>query len=439
MSDPDTLLARRFAGERPGFDLLGIEHVAVPVTVVGVEVLAQERKALPLLDEFVLRAVKSSVVIPDEIAALLGVDSALVKTTAADLLRDGSLNYGQAPGSLALTFRGRRTAEEFESIKPVQREIRVTFDRLTWSVADYRPYHLISKKDARALGMTLLPAQRTTRVKSVDLNAAALNFLLRSPGRSKESFEVLDVLEVSPSMYRYMPARLLLFSDQARGEVQAAVTVDGDLSAAHEVALAALGGPKMLNVEADVPADRPLLPQHLEVRRAPSAGVRANAQSETPQQNVDVRGVDQFEHHQLLLLALETARDRLLIISDSITRSVVDREFIGRLKNRLRRRVQVHFVLPKECLADLDESDLLNDLKREQRLFSGRFHLHAAESELPNTLIFDGNWVASQFPWLSFRGRRHRAYRAYEGSLVTVVADVDKIYEDLLVAADAGA
>ncbi|SEF24748.1 hypothetical protein SAMN05421837_102846 [Amycolatopsis pretoriensis] len=438
MSDPDILLAKRFVGERPGFDLVGIEHVAVPVTVVGVEVLAQERKALPLLDEFVLRAVKSAVVLPEEIAALLGVDPTLVKTTAADLLRDGSLNYGPGPGSLALTFRGRRTAEEFESIKPVQREIRVTFDRLTWSVADYRPQHLLTKKDARALGMILLSAQRTTRVTTADLSAAALNSLLRISGRNKESFEVLDVLEVSPSTYRYMPARLLVFSDQARGEIQAAITVDGDLSAAHEIALAALGGPKMLNVRTDVPADRPLLPQHLEVRRAPSSGTRVIPPGEAPQQNADVRGIELFEHHQLLLLALETAKDRILIISDSITRSVVDREFLSRLENRLRRRVQVHLMLPKDRITELGESDLLNDLKREQRLFAGRFHLHATGSVLPNTLIFDNNWVASRFPWLSFRGRDSPSYRAYEGSLVTVAADVNKIYDDLLASKDVG-
>jgi len=46
MLDADSLLLQRFGHQRPGLELTAIEDAALPVTVVGVDVLAQERKGV---------------------------------------------------------------------------------------------------------------------------------------------------------------------------------------------------------------------------------------------------------------------------------------------------------------------------------------------------------------------------------------------------------
>lgn len=50
----DSLLALRYQATRPGLELVTIIDAAIPVAMVTADVLAQDRKPLPLLEEFVL-------------------------------------------------------------------------------------------------------------------------------------------------------------------------------------------------------------------------------------------------------------------------------------------------------------------------------------------------------------------------------------------------
>ena len=63
------MIRRRFGDHRPGLQLVSVVDAAVPVTMLRVDVLAQQRKPLPLLDEFILRFVQEGVREIDELAA----------------------------------------------------------------------------------------------------------------------------------------------------------------------------------------------------------------------------------------------------------------------------------------------------------------------------------------------------------------------------------
>src|SRR5258708_130064 len=137
MLDADTLLQQRFRDLRPGLQLMAIEDAALPVTVVGTDILAQERKPLPLLDEFVLRLSDAGLSSTDDIASFLGLEPGLVESSIADQVTSDNLSYVSRRRAVSLTVQGKRTVQQLVAVQPVQRQFQVVFDRLTWALADY--------------------------------------------------------------------------------------------------------------------------------------------------------------------------------------------------------------------------------------------------------------------------------------------------------------
>ncbi len=79
-------LWKRHARSRPGMTLVGIEKVAIPVTLVRVEVVAQEKKSLDLLDEFVLRMNQAGLSHVSQIAETCGLEEVLIRNVVIDLV-----------------------------------------------------------------------------------------------------------------------------------------------------------------------------------------------------------------------------------------------------------------------------------------------------------------------------------------------------------------
>ncbi|MET9216928.1 MULTISPECIES: phospholipase D-like domain-containing protein [unclassified Nocardia] len=399
--------------------LLGIERAAVPVTVVAAEILAQEVKPLPLLDEFVMRLAKAHVRGAAEIAAFLGIDRNLIDTAVADRFREGALLFGPGLGQLTLTDRGRRLADDLESIKPVQKTVKVSFDRLTWSVTDYESRELITKTAALSDGRILLPAQHSTRIKTSDIPATAVNSILKQPSR-RGKFDVLDVVDVTPSTHRYLPVDVLVYGDGDRGEIEAALVIDGDPSEKHDSVLSKLGGPERLGLTIETAGPHAPLPSHLEGERV-SLGPGASIGENLP----PVRGIRLFDHESALLSALEKATDRIVIATDMATKSVVDSSFLAKLDQRLRAQVQVDLALSR---IDHEILSRFDPLSRRHR---GKLRIHELNGRTCNTLLFDETWVVSDFPWLSFRGAE-RPLCDYSGSIVTLPDEVTREYLALL-------
>src|SRR3712207_5334580 len=137
MLEGDDLLFARFADARPGRTLLTIENAALPVTLVTTDVLAQERKPLPLLNEFTLRFAQADLRTVADIAAVTGLDEALVGSAVADEVSSGNLVYRAANQRITLTPHGQRVFQDLEAVQPVQKQLSVAFDRMTWRLADY--------------------------------------------------------------------------------------------------------------------------------------------------------------------------------------------------------------------------------------------------------------------------------------------------------------
>lgn len=436
MVDLDSSLSARFAGTRPDLTLVAIEAAALPVTMLQVDVLAQERKSLPLLNEFVLRFCAVGLGSAQEIAAICGIDASLVESAVADQVASGDMSLSAARQSIALTPQGVRTCEELEAIQPVQKQLPIAFDRLTWAVADYSKNDLITKAEAEEQGMVVLPATRKARIGSGEVTPSGLNALLRGQGGEGSRVEILAVRKLRSSLHRYLPVDLLIFGDVDGREVELSLVVDGDQSSAHDLALAALGGAERLGVRVGKSDKRPMLEKELENLRidADEGAQEAHERTRDSQSTVtsslpSVQGIGVLEHPQILEEALTSSRNRLLIISPWLKNAVVDTAFLGKLEGRLRAGCKVHIA------HGIGKDDRGSDRRAMERLanlqsrFSQKFSFERLANTHAKVLIFDDVWVSTSFNWLSFRGDPDRTYRMEEGTLVRIPERVAQEYE----------
>lgn len=267
-----------------------------------------------------------------------------------------------------------------------------------------------------------------------DISPADINALLRERGNTDR--EVLQVRGITQAKARrVMPAKVLVYADPDRTDIQLGVVVDGELSHAHEIALISQGGAKALGITVEPAPARPVLEPELEEMRVPlpevtqqraeqaaaqlgSATPRPAAPLDSQPESEEIRALGVFEHPEILDEALTHARRRILIISPWIKKAIITTDLLGKLETRLKRGVTVHIAYGYE------DNDTKSDPVAIQRLqnladrYPGKFAFCRLKSTHAKVLVFDETWVTTSFNWLSFKGDRNRTYRMEEGSLV---------------------
>ncbi|MCX4598349.1 hypothetical protein OG819_55425 [Streptomyces sp. NBC_01549] len=438
---PDSLLAVRFQSARPGLELVQIVDAALPVARITAEVLAQDSKELPLMEEFVLRLVDHNVTSPPSIAGLLGLPERMVDQTVAVLFGSDDLKWARpaagdtarTPG-LRLTDKGHITAQKAAAVAPVRVNQPLVFDQMLWRAAAYDRRTTIPRGQAEEDGMIMLPVARSGPLDDGDITAAEITALLRENGTADR--EVLQVKSITQAKARrVLPVKLLVYADEGRAEIEIGVVVDGELSKAHELALLGHGGAKSLGITVAPPPKRPLLEPDLEEARVPlqevtqhravEAAFQLGSQTPTPgppaapqPQADEIRAIGVFEHPDVLDDALTHARRRLLIISPWIKSAIITTTFLSKLESRLTRGVNVDIAYGYE------ENDTKTDPAAVRKItnLAARYQDKLTFTRLKSThakvLVYDDVWVTTSFNWLSFKGDPDRTYRMEEGSLV---------------------
>ncbi|MFD6110650.1 hypothetical protein ACFWG0_11160 [Streptomyces yangpuensis] len=435
-------IRRRFGNQRPGLELLGLVEAAVPVTVLRVDVLAQERKQLPLLDEFIIQFVYEGVQTIDELASLLGLEHEQVLNATAEQVSEG--NIRRSDGRLALTAQGLEVARNVAAIQPVLKQLPVPFDRIVWSIKNYAQISLIKKKVAEERGYLLLPRKKQASVALTDLTVERFNELIRNREDRERLIEVLRIRKIaSQAQHLYLPAQLLVYGNPERGEVELELCIDGELRSEHGLELAAIGAAEKLGFQVGRPEPRPTLSPELEEVRVPAEQIKAliqggvktpdggAAETEAPQKvtEIPVRSVSMLEHPDHLTAALNSARKRILIISPWVKGGVVNTHFIERLERRLQAGVEIHIghgIGPDDRGSD---EWVLRKLRNLAQRYENRFHFVRLNNTHAKILIYDGIWINTSFNWLSFKGDPNRTFRMEEGTLVQIPSEVDKAYK----------
>lgn len=129
--------------------------------------------------------------------------------------------------------------------------------------------------------------------------------------------------KVLPNTHRYLPVQLLLYGDATRGELGLGVCID-ELQPDLGLALDKVNAIERLGLSIAAPAERPIVDddevEQLRVSREQIAVIEAEGEGDEALTGVsvdslEVRSISVFEHPALVSEALDSARQRLLIIS----------------------------------------------------------------------------------------------------------------------------
>lgn len=470
MADAIAIAARRYSDQHPGYRLAHASEVAIQVSLLTLDVLAQQRKPLDLVDEFVLRLADFGIQKIDKMADVLGIDAPTVSDAVAHQLSAETVEY--RPDTLGgghkvlLTRGGRRAVDELVTITPQRTEYQQAFDRLLWKPIPHTRADLITRHHADAHGMLILPSSRTGDTTTNDLTPRTLNQLLAEAqqGGGRPEVEVLSVEAIARQPRLYLPAVLLVFASETADDERFNIIVDDTLSDAHDNALHEVGGLERAKIQIAPAVGEPELPNSLHQQRTPYDVVRslqrradnpqradktstagspstpADQDGESARAELDalpVRSVPLFEHRELLYAALDTARHRFLLAAPFVRDAVVNDDFVAKLEIMLRRSgMTAHIAYGLgEDVRQSDKSALtrLRALARRQP----RLTLAHLPTQQPKILIFDDVWVNSGFDWLSFRDQPTRTYRPEEGTLVRDKAYVDERYDSYTELVDA--
>ncbi|WP_158634401.1 hypothetical protein [Amycolatopsis sp. WAC 01375] len=477
MTDATTIAARRYSELHPGYHLVTAQPAAIPFSWLTLEVLAQQRKPLPVVDEFVLRLCRQGVDTINEVAGVLGIGDDAVRTAVARRLSDEHLDYRPDPHPehhgtrrISLTRSGTVAAEDLQTTSPQRVTHPQGFDRLLWAPTATRKFELIGRKDAAADGMVILPAKRTRDVTTDEVTPRAINRLL-GPAHHQvtgagayrpsgsELVDVLAVDAVTRQYLHYMPAVILVFTAAGFADVRLTVVVDDIVSTPHDQALAEAGGVGAVRISVEPSVGEPALPPQLAAQRTPHDTVRglqrradttpaatepgtvlaaddedaATARAELAA--LTVRSVPSFEHPELLAAAVASARRRFLLVAPVLRAAVVTDGLESQLEVMLRRRDLVARIAYGLGHPDRDHDH--DALDRLQRLADTHDNLTLVrvDTAMAHDLIFDDTWINTSFDWLSYRGP-NRVYRQEEGTLVRSADAVDDRYHQCVSAID---
>ena len=460
----------RLAGFKPGLRLAHVREAALPMLKLRLDVLLQEAKPLPAMQEFALKAVECGITTVQGVSDFLGLERDVLTGPLQELWHQDLIDV--STGKLAITPSGQQALLDLAAIAPVRREIDVGFDLALRRVVSFRSLTLRPKQVSEMnLDLVPLPRGNAKRPHADELPTEEVARLIRRAfGSSVSPVELYGIRDIVGTEKFYEPALLLVYVDPQSSDCQVSVAIDERISSDHEAAVGLAGGAAAIGLDCESflnssPDLREFLPRQLAVNRnfdedyrrlerqmlefriadEPEGALKDEGPTvkDTPLPGNDiaeaqaainrlvVRPVRVYEHPEILRSAFEDCNRRLLIISPWITSGVVDDGLLRRLESACNRGVRIHigfgigdggpFGRPR------DERPIrsLREIARRYKNFTlvdlGNTHA--------KVLICDDFYVKTSFNWLSFRGDPDRTYRQEEGVLVRESAHVDEEYE----------
>jgi hypothetical protein len=439
---------------RPGYELVSYGEVGLPFYRIAITAHVLEHKPIGPFAEYALRAVGAGITRPTEIERLLGLDSAVVDVTLTELISsdDLALHRGGNGGGVVLTPKGRTTLETATAVVPEEAVIEIDYDGLLRKPVPYIETWL-APIELEKRGLREIPPSPTRPPELKDIDIAAIENLIRVLGERRDAKRDILALKALERRRRFMPAVALVYRGQDETDVQVAFAINGALSAEHEAAFArSRSKRKLIGGDGIEPAETVIarIVGKRAVRQAQPAarslGVAEPSEpvSEEAGDGADVAGraeakaalqmLQTYEHPSYLQLALKGARDRLLIISPWVRRSVVSRQFLNDLEAKLKDGVDVFIGWGFTDLTE-DDSDIDQDVLAEWEQLKERYRWTFNFRRLGNThakvLICDSRFmIVTSFNWLSFKGDPKRTFRDERGIYIEVPEQIESQFKE---------
>lgn len=441
-----SLLRKKFGQLVDGLELYGELSVGIPVEIHKVELDIAREAPYPFPNEMILRLISEEISTTKDMAAFLGIDEELVLDFTLDEVQSQMITQHQ--GGYRLTSLGREQLLEMMSLLIERRTLTIGWDalsgRLSEAPQDSRTLEQINEFEPDFVALPQLrPSKPDKRVKREPFNLDSINELL-----IQGSSAIRLIRQRATGDLRFRAAHLLVFSDATGSEVELRIIVDGEeareynewintasfveaigikvepqLEDAVEATEAALKvfattAPEALKAISSISASIDFLEEEAE-----AAVISESPKLKSPQ---EVKQFSVFEHPEFLAESLNSARQRLLVVSPWITSRVVDSRFLRKLESLLTRRVEVDIVYGIKGDERSSQKAIRELCQLSDRFENFRFYQH--QNNHSKILIVDDVVITSSFNWLSFRGDATKTFRREEGTLVKGATYADQVY-----------
>ena len=341
----------------------------MPVYGLTADLVLQQEKPLPPVDEFVLEAIDAGLDTVDGIGGLLGLEQHVVNyAVTKQIMQDHVVvvpRSDRPQPELALTPIGLAALGSLRYTVPAREQYRLVFDRLLWQVIPRRHNDLMRPREHKDRDLVVLPKAERRQTAAADIRTSDVARLVNREGGSGVRVDVLAVSAVVRQEARHLEGLLPVFASDGFDDLRFEVVVDGVVSARHTEALARDGRTQQLPFELRPPAPPLALPGGLMRACVPLEDVRAAnkalLRSRRHVQRTDgepepqaspapgpagpdepaVRAIETWEHRVLLEDAALGARRRVLILTPGVSREVVDGALLSALGRLAERRVDV--------------------------------------------------------------------------------------------------
>lgn len=466
---------------REGFTLVDYAEVGLPVFRLTIEAITTAQRTLPTIHEFVMRCLSLGETREEVMARMLGLRTDVVVAAVNALVSEGYV-VRQASGpdlqSFGLTEAGeaRLAVERIEV--PQEEMLVIDYDgirRMPIRLAGTAVLRSAELKTAGALEIRPYPAEPP----SIEtLSIPDVTRVIRRQGGEDFKRTVLALKRMVRRNNVYREAVALVFAADRGTEVQVALAIDGKLSEHHERAFAEHGGPKkmgFLKALAESDTSRQLerfigkqtvrsYPDRAELRSlrkaeaeaeatirdtAPVAdrggkGSPAKAALSSAKDNLalatrqlaaySTRPLECYEQYSLLLVAMEQARNRLLVTTNGIQPALFHGFLLRQVDRLLEEGVNVRIDHQQSSSSEPARDDARYDPLKElaKRKCKGALVLTTGPKRPLYFLVKDTDLaVVSNRPFFGDPFRRS-SFMVVSGAVVRDPERVETIYQKLI-------
>jgi hypothetical protein len=429
MSTASVVAAQRY-GRREAFDLIAFKEVGLPLYRLNATAIVMAEKALPAMQEFVLRAIDAEMDTVELATALLGLqegdlDDTLFTLVSSGLVRvrfDASIGVDR----LKLTPAGAAVSESFRLSQAEERTYLIDFDGLLRRPVPHKGWAVRPRRLSELGAMEIAPSpprRPTVDQLSVDEAEAAL----RESKTLDRSRRLLELTRINRAEVFFVPATMLVFRAKVGDEVQVSFVIDGRASEPHDLAFAAAMGPDRLALLTTDGGLETAAKEVLGGEVGPSAIAIARLEEEPPADGAaesediptpDYQMLETYDHPLLLDKALRDAQSLLVIVSPWIKNRVVDDAFVGRVRNLLRNGVDVYVGYGFGEAETQDDQEAVRALGRLAEEHPNFVFRRFGDTHAKVLICDDAYAIVTSFNWLSFVGDPRRTFRDERGMLI---------------------
>jgi len=415
-----------------------------PFYKLNVSYRYSEEESLPLIEEFVLKAIDTGYIQDmKSLSLFLGLEQDILDTVIADLHQKSVLALSPC---LSLLEKGKALLSKQRRRVTKEEKIALYMDGVSGKCRK-EDVRSSSKRGAAVKPAIIFPRKETLEAHYRTLFEFLSHDLEKQESKKKEDninhkgnekkIKLEEVLEIHGNAKRlYVDSRVLFYQDtgdSSSGRVIVLMNGELDEDATNALEGALAEGKSGLDIKEQRKGEY----QDTSVnQQAPRVKISTTSDIEKCSETIVIEMLD---HPVLLQAALTTATNQVIINSPWISSGVVDSEFKHNLEDALKRGVMVKFFYGMKTSGqrqqrrkpDIDEKTekYFEGLSKRYR---GNFHLIKQEANHAKVLICDERFmVVTSYNWLSFPGHKN-GMRIETGTLIKNKKEIQNKVEQLL-------